>query len=148
LKTKEEKARWAAYMREWARKNPDKVKAIRRATYEKHQDKRKAHMAEYGRAHRADAKRRHALRMQDPVLREKHRKACHYHRARQHLLSRGGITAYFEAEVRAFYEACPPGLTVDHIHPLKHPDLCGLHVPWNLQYLSNADNARKGRKLG
>lgn len=33
--------------------------------------------------------------------------------------------------------------SVDHVVPLVHPIVCGLHVPWNLRIIPLADNVRK-----
>lgn len=35
---------------------------------------------------------------------------------------------------------------LDHIVPLNHPDVCGLHVPWNLRVVPWAVNASKNNK--
>lgn len=40
----------------------------------------------------------------------------------------------------------PRTFCVDHIIPLKHPDVCGLHYPENFQIISAKDNARKSNK--
>lgn len=36
---------------------------------------------------------------------------------------------------------------VDHIYPIKHPEMCGLHVPWNLQVIPATVNLRKHNSL-
>lgn len=43
-----------------------------------------------------------------------------------------------------YREARRLGLEVDHVVPLVHPLVCGLHVPVNLQLLTRAANRAKG----
>lgn len=50
------------------------------------------------------------------------------------------------AEIRAIYAQCPDGHEVDHVIPIKSKTVCGLHVPWNLQYLPVRDNRRKSNR--
>ena len=49
------------------------------------------------------------------------------------------------------YYRCPRGMEVDHIIPLKGlvdgRPVSGLHVPWNLQYLTVSQNRKKHNRI-
>ena len=49
----------------------------------------------------------------------------------------------YRKEMQEIYRNCPEGYEVDHIIPLQNKNVCGLHVPWNLQYLTAEDNRKK-----
>lgn len=49
-------------------------------------------------------------------------------------------------EMTRIYENCPEGYEVDHIVPIQGRNVKGLHVSWNLQYLTIAENRSKSNK--
>lgn len=50
-------------------------------------------------------------------------------------------------ELETIYANCPINFQVDHIIPIKGKNICGLHVPWNLQYLDNESNLKKSNSF-
>jgi len=64
------------------------------------------------------------------------------------------LTSEQELEMQRMYESCkyvedPSGEVweVDHIVPLQGENVCGLHVPWNLQLLPRSLNRSKANKF-
>ena len=49
--------------------------------------------------------------------------------------------------IKEIYKNCPSNMTVDHIIPITSPLVCGLHVSWNMEYLSRSDNSKKGNSF-
>lgn len=57
------------------------------------------------------------------------------------------LTKIHVVQMQEFYRQRPANYTVDHILPIQGKQVCGLHVPWNLQYLTQPDNSRKSNKF-
>ncbi len=57
------------------------------------------------------------------------------------------ISKFFRKEIEEIYSNRPEGMEVDHIIPRNGKIVSGLHVPWNLQYLSKSENNQKSNKI-
>lgn len=57
------------------------------------------------------------------------------------------ISKYYKKQIVEIYNKRPVGMEVDHIVPRNGKNVCGLHVPWNLQYLTPEENNKKSNKF-
>ena len=57
------------------------------------------------------------------------------------------LTEHFKDQLRDIYNQCPADMVVDHILPINGDTVCGLHVPWNLMYLTPTENSKKSNKV-
>jgi hypothetical protein len=74
-------------------------------------------------------------------------------RAAKHNATPLWLSAIEQAQIQEFYDIAAAKTMqtgvkygVDHIHPLKGNGFNGLHVPWNLQVITCAENSKKNNK--
>lgn len=124
----------------WAVKNISKVALKNKKWYEANKVKYKSWRATWEAANRDKMNSNYAKR-----------------RARKLRATPKWLTAEQHAEMSEFYKIAQElawlnqdgkPLEVDHIVPLCGKNVCGLHVPWNLQLLSKIENRSKGNRNG
>lgn len=107
---------------EWAKKNPVKVRAKSSKYYRTEKSKwrmKRWRLANPERVVYDTAKRRKSVKVATPRWVD-------------------------QKEIKKVYLNKPEGMQVDHIVPLRGKNVSGLHVPWNLQYLTPSQNYAKG----
>lgn len=132
--------------REWAKKHPDRFKSRTLAWRKANPHKVKEYRNKW---REANIDRARALSRAQAI---KYRRARpdlkrHYQALRE--TRKSGATPRWvdTSDLKAIYRNAPSGMSVDHIIPIANSLVCGLHVPWNLQYLSPVDNSRKKNKF-
>ena len=137
----ERNRRWREENKEYRKKhyetNKERVSRTNKKYYEANRERRAKQSHEWGKANR-DKTRSIGARRRSAKLNA----------------SPPWITSVEKAQIRNFYtlavmqgEESGQTYHVDHIHPLKHPLICGLNVPANLQILEASVNCSKNNKF-
>jgi hypothetical protein len=135
------KARKAATGKAWKEANREKCRVSYRHWYAANPDKARAAMNRWREAN--PEKAREATDRWQRENPDKLRANSALRKARKLAACPAWVD---RAVLTAIFEGCPEGFHVDHIHPLKGKDVCGLHIPINLQYLPDDENMSKGNK--
>lgn len=134
--------------KEWYSRNRGDVRNRQKKWYEENKDKLKEYRiknSELLRAKARDWQRKNPARCVANVSARRAAKAkC----------TPAWLTEQHLSDIRRIYsearkKTADTGIAyeVDHIIPISHPSVCGLHVPWNLQILSAEDNRRKSNSI-
>ena len=116
--------------RKWCLDNPEKAKAA----YKKSSDKR-------GASGKAQITKKQC-RLKNPHL---YRAIVNSRRRKVRLATPKWVDR--ETIKQIYLAAQKQGLTVDHIIPINHPDVCGLHVPNNMQLITLKENTMKSNRF-
>ncbi len=135
--------------RKWKSKNKESVKL----SYKKWYDKNKNSEDGYYNINKDVIKKRRKLASSKYI--KKNRQKLTFKEATRRASKKNATPNWYEKDkIKLLYEKCKElgnitGLNyhVDHIIPLTHPDVCGLHVWANLQILEASENASKNNKF-
>ena len=143
--SKNNREKLRAIKHRWIVENPEKFKLVQ----EKYKNSEKGLKTLAARRDKPEFKvaaleRANSFKKQNP---ERYKTIQKLAQARRRIRLTVPQTKSYNLELRAFYAQCPQEMEVDHIVPLHGKNVCGLHVPWNLQYLTRGDNAKKSNSF-
>jgi hypothetical protein len=142
-KMKRFKAKNPGYSRGWAKKAYEAdVEKFRKKSLDytkEHQEECRERCRLYRMAHQEDARKNWR------IYYEANRKKLIFRnwiRGKRFKIATPGWASMDKISI-IYQNATDSNLSVDHIIPLKHHLVCGLHVETNMQLLSKSDNSRK-----
>lgn len=128
----------SCYNLEWATKNRERRRELDRQNYQLHKVNR------IGKVKIWQELNPSLVKSYKQTWRNEHPEASAAYRAAK--LQATPPWADLETITR-IYKARPEGMEVDHIIPLQGKNVCGLHVDYNLQYLTESENSSKGNRI-
>ena len=88
-----------------------------------------------------------AAKLRDKLNPEQAKARTSLRRKRHQQATPSWLTKAFYLEAMRLTELTGVAHHVDHIVPLSNSAVCGLHVPWNLQVLTAAENIQKANRI-
>ena len=132
--------------------NPEKIKAINKAFYQANKERVLAEKKAYREANREKA--RACSKKWQKANKGKANAYRAKRRAKKLKATPKWLTPndwkwieWYYTQARQLTELTGIKHEVDHIHPLQGETVSGLHVPWNLQVITRAENSSKGNRL-
>jgi hypothetical protein len=135
-------------LRQWKQDNPEKIKKARKNLRIKYKEKIQKYNEEYYNNNIIQ------MRERAKKYRKDNPEVVTAQGARKRIKKKNASILGYNKEIRQIYKQAKEiekttGIPqhVDHIIPLSHSDVCGLHVPWNLQIIPAIENMKKSNKF-
>lgn len=139
------------YLRQYRLKNKERLKELSRAYYENNKDKLRQDFKQYylkTKTRRRELGKLHYEQNKSLYLMHSRTRKATIKRACPNCLNEDDLKIITSIYVECKRISESTGVThhVDHIVPLNGKNVCGLHVPCNLQILTAEENLKKGNR--